>query len=325
MTSPPGGGSCTRPKRASIGPASRIDARMRAHSSASSSRGVAGRASTVRVLLPVHSTAAPRCASNASIVSTSRMRGTLSNRHGPSASRVAARMGRAAFLLPAGRIVPWSGRPPETQNVDAMGCVKLRRGLRLSQALANVRGVNPLLALALLAIAGLAATRLSWLRLGSPRRLDIGSGAGLALVLIGLVLGPGIGLLDRPALRALDPITALAVGCLGAGLGARFEYRLVRRIPRTVWLLGGVQALALLALIGTAVWGLTRAVPSLRTAWTPILPVALTLGAIAVVSGPNAVALAARAVALPRRTMRAFTLAAAIETAFAAVAFTITL
>jgi len=203
--------------------------------------------------------------------------------------------------------------------------VKLRRGLRLRQALANVRGVHPLLALALLAIAGLAASRLSWLRLGSPPRLDIVSGAGLALVLIGLVLGPGIGLLDRPALRALDPITALAVGCLGAGLGARFEYRLVRRIPRTAWLLGGVQALALLALIGAAVWGLTRAVPSLRTAWTPILPVALTLGAVAVVSGPNAVALAARAVAVPRRTMRAFTLAAAIETAFAALAFTITL
>ena len=69
--------------------------------------------------------------------------------------------------------------------------------------------MNPLLALALLAIAGLAASRLSWLRLGSPPRLDIVSGAGLALVLIGLVLGPGIGLLDRAALRALDPITAL--------------------------------------------------------------------------------------------------------------------
>ena len=197
--------------------------------------------------------------------------------------------------------------------------------MRLSQALANVRGVHPLLALALLAVAGLAAAQLSWLRLGSPPRLDIVSGAGLALVLIGLVLGPGIGLLDRPALRALDPITALAVGCLGAGLGARFEWRLVRRMPRAAWLLGGVQALALLVVIGAAVWGLSRAVPSLRAALSPILPVALTLGAVAVVSGPSAVALAARAVAVPPRTMRAFTLAAAIETAFGAVAFTITL
>src|SRR6266536_4063042 len=126
MTSPPGGGSCTRPKRASIGPARRIEARMRAHNCGSSSRGVAGRASTVTAFFPVHSTVAPRCVRRASIVSTSRIRGTLSSRQGPSASSVAARMGRAAFLLPAGRIVPWSGRPPETQNVDAMGCGKLR-------------------------------------------------------------------------------------------------------------------------------------------------------------------------------------------------------
>src|SRR3989442_5961560 len=35
-------------------------------------------------------------------------------RSSPSATSVAARMGRAAFLLPAGRIVPFSGRPPVT-------------------------------------------------------------------------------------------------------------------------------------------------------------------------------------------------------------------
>src|SRR5437762_1684460 len=210
ITSPPGGGSCTRPKRASIGPARRIEARMRAHSCGSSSRGVAGRASTVTAFFPVHSTLAPRCVRRASIVSTSRMRGTLSSRQGPSASSVAARMGRAAFLLPAGRIVPWSGRPPETQNVDAMGCGKLRRGLRRRQALANVRGVHPLLALALLAVAGLAATRVHWPRLAPRLRRDAALAPGLPLVLVGLVLGPGIGLLDRAAVRALTPVPALA-------------------------------------------------------------------------------------------------------------------
>src|SRR6059036_2511116 len=38
ITSPPGGGRLTRPKRASMGPARRIEARMRAHSAGSSSR-----------------------------------------------------------------------------------------------------------------------------------------------------------------------------------------------------------------------------------------------------------------------------------------------
>ena len=55
------------------------------------------------------------------MVSTSRMRGTFSMVQGASARRVAARIGRAAFLLPAGRTVPRSGRPPETTNVAAMG------------------------------------------------------------------------------------------------------------------------------------------------------------------------------------------------------------
>src|SRR6266536_53684 len=295
MTSPPGGGSCTRPKRASIGPARRIEARMRAHNCGSSSRGVAGRASTVTAFFPVHSTVAPRCVRRASIVSTSRIRGTLSSRQGPSASSVAARMGRAAFLLPAGRIVPWSGRPPETQNVDAMGCGKLRRGLRRRQALANVRGVHPLLALALLAVAGLAATRVPWPRLAPRLRRDAALAPGLPLLLVGLVLGPGIGLLDRAAVRALTPVTALAVGCLGAALGARLEWRLVKRIPRGVWLLCGTQALAVLATIAASAWAVMRAVPALRSAWSPILPLGLTLGAVAVVSGPVAVARAAQA------------------------------
>src|SRR2546425_10834094 len=44
------------------------------------------------------------------------------------------------------------------------------------------------------------------------------------LVLLGLALGPGIDLLDRPALRSIAPVTALAIGWLGAGLGARFEW-----------------------------------------------------------------------------------------------------
>src|SRR2546426_2063943 len=138
MTSPPGGGSVTRPKRASIGPASRIEARISLHRAASSGFGSVRLASTSTVFVPCHCTVAPTCCSKASRVSTSRMRGTLSMRHGPSARRVAARIGRAAFLLPAGRIVPERGRPPVTRNDGGIGSPKLPGRLRLRQAFANV-------------------------------------------------------------------------------------------------------------------------------------------------------------------------------------------
>ena len=138
MTSPPGGGRVTRPNRANIGPASRIDARISLHSAGSSGRGSLARVSTSTVFGPFQSTVAPTCCSSCSRVSTSRMRGTLSMRQGPSASNVAARIGRAAFLLPAGRIVPISGRPPVTRNDGGIGPPKLRARLRLRQAFANV-------------------------------------------------------------------------------------------------------------------------------------------------------------------------------------------
>src|SRR2546430_2502731 len=116
-----------------------MDGRIRAESLGSSPRGSAAAVFTSTGLGAVHATAAPKWASSSSMVSTSRMWGTLSMRQGPSASRVAARMGSAAFLFPAGRIVPWSGRPPETRNDGGIGDRKLRRGLRARQACANVR------------------------------------------------------------------------------------------------------------------------------------------------------------------------------------------
>src|ERR1700752_869877 len=138
MTSPPGGGSVTRPNRASIGPARRIDARISLHSCGSSGLGSALPGSVTTEFGPCHWPLAPTCWSNASIVSTARIRGTLSIRQGPSASSVAARIGRAAFLLPAGWIVPVSGRPPVTRNDGGIGPPKLPGRLRLRQAFANV-------------------------------------------------------------------------------------------------------------------------------------------------------------------------------------------
>ena len=60
---------------------------------------------------------------------------------GPSASSVAARMGSAAFLLPAGWMVPLSTRPPVTQNdagIDpasyGAACARVKRAERFAQS-----------------------------------------------------------------------------------------------------------------------------------------------------------------------------------------------
>src|SRR5439155_1973 len=126
------------PMLARFGPASRIEARISLHSAGSSGFASVCVGSTSTVFVPDHCTFAPTCWSKASNVSTSRMRGTLSMRQGPSARSVAARIGRAAFLLPAGRIVPESERPPVTRNDGGISPPKLRGRLRRRQAFANV-------------------------------------------------------------------------------------------------------------------------------------------------------------------------------------------
>src|SRR5207302_113031 len=238
ITSPPGGGRFTRPNRASIGPASRMDARIRAESLGSSSRGSAAAVFTSTELGAVHATAAPKWASSSSMVSTSRMWGTLSMRQGPSSTR--------------------------------------------------------------------------------PPSLDLALTAGAPLVLLGLVLGPGIELLARPLWRALAPLTAFAIGWIGAALGARFEWRYVRRIPRGTWLLAAAGAGAAFLVVALGAWLLARRVPSLAAVWAPRLPTVLGLAAVAAASGPGAVTAVAHAVGVAPRLARALSRPAAPGTDAAA-------
>lgn len=177
--------------------------------------------------------------------------------------------------------------------------------------------MNPVLALGLVAAAGIAVTRLPRLPTRRLPHADLLLAAGTPLLLLGLLLGPGIGVLDRPVLRAIAPVTALAIGWIGAVFGSRFEWRYVRRIPPAVWALVLLQSVAVLALVGGAAWLLTRARPELGAAWVPTLPAVLTLAAAAAVSGSSAVPLVARSVRV--RPMPA------LDTAFGALAFTIAL
>ena len=180
--------------------------------------------------------------------------------------------------------------------------------------------VNPILALGLLAVAGLLAARLPRPSSTRPPSLDLALTAGAPLVLLGLVLGPGIELLARPLWRALAPLTAFAIGWIGAALGARFEWRYVRRIPRGTWLLAAAGAGAAFLVVALGAWLLAWRVPSLAAVWAPRLPTVLGLAAVAAASGPGAVTAVARAVGVAPRLARALSRAAALETAAAALA-----
>jgi hypothetical protein len=185
--------------------------------------------------------------------------------------------------------------------------------------------VNPVLALALVLAAGLAMTRLPLPHLRPRRSLDLVLAAGAPLVVAGLLLGPGLGVLDHGTLRALAPAQALGIGWIGAAFGARLEWRLLRRIPRHVWALAALQAGAVLVLTVVTARLLTRAAPALAPVWHPTAPALLTIAAAAMMSGPGAVALAARAVRARTRLARALGLAALVDTAFGALVFALAL
>src|SRR5215203_5433933 len=122
ITSPPGGGTLARPRRARSGPASRNDARIRLASRSSISCVVSSAAWMRTSLPPVHSASAPRCWRSSTIVSASRIRGTFVSVTGSSVSRHAARIGSTPFLLPAARTRREIGRPPSiTKDSAATG------------------------------------------------------------------------------------------------------------------------------------------------------------------------------------------------------------
>ncbi len=116
MTSPPGGGITARPKRASSGPASRNDALIDSASSRSIDTSCTFAAHSTTSLGRRQLTSTPIAARISSIASTSRMRGTLQTTTSSSVRTLAARIGSAPFLLPAGTIVPDSGTPPSMTN-----------------------------------------------------------------------------------------------------------------------------------------------------------------------------------------------------------------
>jgi hypothetical protein len=139
--------------------------------------------------------------------------------------------------------------------------------------------VHPVLALALVIVAGIGVTRLSRPSLRHPRLIDDLLASGVAFLLLGLLLGPGLGVIDAPGLGLLQPVLALAVGWIGSVFGARLEWRMVRRISARTWLVGATLAVPILAATTVIAVVLARKIPALAPAWGhPSLAVALALG-----------------------------------------------
>jgi len=171
--------------------------------------------------------------------------------------------------------------------------------------------VHPVLALALVILAGIGVTRLSRPSFRHPALLADLLATGVPFLLLGLVLGPGLGVVDDAGLRMLQPLVALAIGWTGALFGARLEWRMVRRISARTWLIGATLALPVLLVTTVMAWTLARALPPLAEAWgRPLLPAALMLG------GALTTAASQRGPRLGRRN-------ALLDTAFGTAAVTV--
>jgi len=171
--------------------------------------------------------------------------------------------------------------------------------------------VHPVLALALVILAGIGVTRLSRPSFRHPALLADLLATGVPFLLLGLVLGPGLGVVDDAGLRMLQPLVALAIGWTGALFGARLEWRMVRRVSARTWLIGATLALPVLLVTTVMAWTLARALPPLAEAWgRPLLPAALMLG------GALTTAASQRGPRLGRRN-------ALLDTAFGTAAVTV--
>jgi hypothetical protein len=126
--------------------------------------------------------------------------------------------------------------------------------------------VHPLLALALVVVAGIGVTRLTRPSFRHPL-LDGILETGVPLVLLGALLGPGLGVFDEATLRVLAPMMTVGIAWVGASFGARLEWRMLRRVTPRTWLVGAALALPVLLTTGAAVWALGRSVRPLGDAW----------------------------------------------------------
>jgi hypothetical protein len=148
--------------------------------------------------------------------------------------------------------------------------------------------VPPIVAVALAAVAALLATYLprpAWL----ARAIDwMAAASPLGWYLLGLVLGPALGVLDDDLLGRCTPAIACAIGWIAARAGATLAAPLPPGARRPLWPFAGV--VLTLAVPAALLYGAGRFLPpAFAPVWMPPVPVIATLvAALAVAGGRDA-------------------------------------
>jgi hypothetical protein len=143
-----------------------------------------------------------------------------------------------------------------------------------------------------LLVVGLALTAAHVASDWVARRLLVVSGA--EYLVIGVLLGPrGFHVVSADQLRQFAPVTLLALGFIGLSLGMRCHLPSLVQVPGLAWRLAFAQAFTTLGVVAALVAAILIGRDGLDVALA--LPPAIALGAIAAVSLPQAVEVAARA------------------------------
>lgn len=144
--------------------------------------------------------------------------------------------------------------------------------------------------------------------------------SGAEYLLLGVLLGPEVsGLIEASEVGGFAPLMSLALGWIGAVIGAQFLIPGLIRIPGRFFHSAFVEAIVTLGLVGV-VMAVAFARLFGATLEAVALP-ALTLGAVATVSAPAGIALATLRLGRHDPAVRQLEVATAVDAVVAIVAF----
>ncbi|HUH13751.1 MAG TPA: hypothetical protein VMK65_11600, partial [Longimicrobiales bacterium] len=172
------------------------------------------------------------------------------------------------------------------------------------------------LVLVLVVAGAYLAAHLAFERLG--KRFLVVSGA--EYLLLGVLLGPSVsGLIRADVVGGFAPVMTLAIGWVGAVIGAQFFLPGLVRIPGVFFRIALTEALLSLGLVSGAMALLL--VQALGVPAADVALPAVTLGAVATASAPSGIALVARRLGGLDPVVRQLQVTTAVDAGVAVVAF----
>jgi len=162
----------------------------------------------------------------------------------------------------------------------------------------------------------------NWRLPKAPIGVQVLIASGTPLVLVGALLGPITGVVTRELASQLAPVSALGLGWLGMLFGLQLDRAIVREFRGVLWRFALLQAgiAFLIAALGAAVIRLT--LPGLREAWAPGEAAIFTLAAVAAISAPTGVSIAARRLKLRGPVLDLLSFSASVDGLIGVFAFT---